>query len=223
MYVSYKERTEMGVWTWQETVIQDLRYGIRELARYKGFTATAILSLAMGIMASTAMYSVIYGVILEPFPYKDVDNLVSIAIRNPEQRGWRGSYSVEEYAELVHRSTIFEGVAASTISDVLWMSNGEPLRLRGNHISNNGFDVMGVPALFGRTVTGTEADPETKAVLDIDSGCGSSEATRLFLDQRLYSTAGRERLSASCRLASCSEELTCTSPWPTGQARHRKA
>ena len=155
----------MSVWTWQETVIQDLRYGMRELGRNKGFTATAVLSLAMGIMASTAMYSVIYGVILEPFPYKDVDNLVSIAIRNPEQRGWRSSYSVDEYAELVRRSTIFEGVAASTISDVLWMSNGEPLRLRGNHISNNGFDVMGVPALFGRTVTGTEADPETKAVL----------------------------------------------------------
>ena len=155
----------MSVWTWQETVIQDLRYGIRELGRNKGFTATAVLSLAMGIMASTAMYSVIYGVILEPFPYKDVDNLVSIAIRNPEQRGWRSSYSVDEYAELVRRSTIFEGVAASTISDVLWISNGEPLRLRGNHISNNGFDVMGVPALFGRTVTGTEADPETKAVL----------------------------------------------------------
>ena len=165
MYDSLTDTTEMSVWTWQETVIQDLRYGIRELARNKGFTATAVLSLAMGIMASTAMYSVIYGVILEPFPYKDVDNLVSIAIRNPEQRGWRSSYSVDEYAELVRRSTIFEGVAASTISDVLWISNGEPLRLRGNHISNNGFDVMGVPALFGRTVKGTEADPETKAVL----------------------------------------------------------
>ena len=155
----------MSVWTWQETVIQDLRYGMRELVRNKGFTATAVLSLAMGIMATTAMYSVIYGVILEPFPYKDVDNLVSIAIRNPEQRGWRSSYSVDEYAELVRRSTIFEGVAASTISDVLWISNSEPLRLRGNHISNNGFDVMGVPALFGRTVKATEADPETKAVL----------------------------------------------------------
>ncbi|MBL8230316.1 MAG: ABC transporter permease [Bryobacterales bacterium] len=60
---------------------------------------------------------------------------------------------------------IFEGVAASTISDVLWIRNGEPLRLRGNHISHNGFDVMGVPALHGRTVTTQEEEPETKAVL----------------------------------------------------------
>jgi predicted permease len=148
-----------------ETVLQDLRYGVRELATHKGFTATAVLSLMLGIMAATAMYSVIYGVVLEPFPYKDIDNLVSIAIRNPEQRGWRTSYSVDEYVELARRASIFEGVAGSTISDVLWMYNGEPQRLRGNHISNNGFDVMGVPALHGRTVTGTEEDPEAKAVL----------------------------------------------------------
>jgi len=150
---------------WIETILQDLRFGARELASHKGFTATAVLSLALGIMAATAMYSVIYGVVLEPFPYKDVDNLVSIAIRNPEQRGYRTSYSVDEYAELARPSEIFEGVAASTISDVLWMSNGEPIRLRGNHISHNGFDVMGVPALLGRTVTAAEEDPETKAVL----------------------------------------------------------
>jgi len=147
------------------TVVQDLRYGARELRKNKGFTATAILSLALGIMAATAMYSVIYGVVIDPFPYKDVDNLVSIALRNPEQRGWRSNYSVDEFAELSARATIFEGLAASTISDVLWISDGEPQRLRGNHISNTGFDVMGVPALLGRIVTSKEEDPETKAVL----------------------------------------------------------
>jgi len=155
----------MNLRTWVETVWQDLRYGSRELARNSGFTLTALLSLALGIMAVTAMYSVIYAVILEPFPYRDVDNLVSIAIRNPEQRGWRTAYTAAEYAELAKHSTIFEGLAASTISDVLWISNGEPVRLRGNHISHNGFDVMGVPALLGRSVTALEEDPETKVVL----------------------------------------------------------
>jgi putative ABC transport system permease protein len=160
-----EETRAMNLWTWLETVLQDVRYGARELARNKGFSTTAVLSLALGIMAATAMYSVIYGVVLEPFPYKDVDNLVSIAIRSPEQRGWRSSYSVDEYAEISRRASVFEGVAASTISDVLWVSNNEPLRLRGNHISANGFDVMGVPALLGRAVTGKEENPETKAVL----------------------------------------------------------
>src|SRR5258707_13571566 len=59
----------------------------------------------------------------------------------------------------------FEGAASSTFSDVLWMLKGEPIRLRGNHISNNGFDVMGVPVLLGRSVTTAEEQPETKAVL----------------------------------------------------------
>jgi predicted permease len=146
-------------------LIQDLRFGLRELMRDRGFALTSVLSIALGILAATAMFSVIHGVIIEPFPYKDIDNLVSIAVRNPEQRGWRTSYSPGEYAELARRATIFEGIAASTISDVLWMQNGEPVRLRGNHISHNGFDVMGVPAIIGRVVTGGEEDPETKAVL----------------------------------------------------------
>jgi putative ABC transport system permease protein len=147
------------------SILQDLRYGARELRKNPTFTITAGLSLAFGIMAATAMYSVIYGVVLDPFPYKDIDNLVSIAIRNPEQRGWRTSYSVDEYVELSRRSTIFEGIAASTISDVVWSTQGETRSLRGNHISNNGFDVMGVPALHGRAVTARDEDPETKAIL----------------------------------------------------------
>lgn len=155
----------MSLLTGLEGAVQDLRYGARDLAKNRVFTATVLLSLALGIMATTSMYSVIYGVVLEPFPYKDVDQLVSIAVRTPQQRGWRGGYSVDEYVELARRATIFEGVAASTISDVLWMENGEPRRLRGNHISGNGFDVMCVPAMLGRTVTAAEADPETKAVL----------------------------------------------------------
>lgn len=161
----HEETRAMNISTWLETVIQDIRYGFRELVRGRGFTITAVLSLALGIMAATAMYSVIHGVVLNPFPYKDVDNLVSIAIRNPELRGWRTSYSVDEYVELSERASIFEGAALSTISDVLWVNNGEPLRLRGNHISRNGFDVMGVPALLGRAVSGAEAEPDTKAVL----------------------------------------------------------
>jgi len=150
---------------WLDTFLQDLRYGIRELRRNPGFALTAILSLALGIMAATAMYSVIYGVVLEPFPYRDVNSLVSIVLRAPEQRGYNGSYSPADYAELSRRPTVFEGIAGSTISDVLWTSGNEPRRLRGNHISNNGFDVMGVPALVGRTVTVDEEHPETKAVL----------------------------------------------------------
>lgn len=52
------------------------------------------------------MYSVIYGVVIAPFPHKDADNLVSIAIRNPEQRGWRTSYTVDEFVEIARRTPL---------------------------------------------------------------------------------------------------------------------
>src|SRR5260370_17142711 len=85
---------------WLETSVQDLRYGARELRRNPGFASTAIVSLALGIMAATAMYSVIYGVVLEPFPYRDVDNLVSIVLLAPNQRRYGETYTPPSYSAL---------------------------------------------------------------------------------------------------------------------------
>ena len=136
---------------------RDVRFGIRSLARTPGFTALAVLSLALGIMATTAIYSVLHAVVLDPFPYKDVDNLMSVRVSNQAQRGSRTGYSVDQFVEIAQRNTIFEGVIASTISDVLWTGDGDPQRLRGNHGTFNTFDVMGVPPLIGRTPTPDDA------------------------------------------------------------------
>src|SRR5919107_116564 len=111
----------------------------------------AVLSLALGIMGTTAIYSVLHAVVLDPFPYKDVDRLASVRVSNPAARGGRTGYSTDQFLEIAERSTIFDGVIASTVSDVLWTSDGEPQRLRGNHGTFNTFDVMGVPPLIGRT------------------------------------------------------------------------
>ena len=136
---------------WIEQFGRDIRFGIRVLARTPGFTALAVLSLAPGIMATTAIYSVLHAVVLDPFPYKDVDSLMSVRVANPAQRGFRTGYSVDQFVEIAGRNTIFEGVNASTISDVLWTGDGDPPRLRGNHGTLNTFEVMGVPPLVGRT------------------------------------------------------------------------
>lgn len=104
-----------------ENMFQDLRwYGVRMLTKNPGSTAVAVLSFALGIMATTAIYSVIYAVVLDPFPYKDVDHLMSVKVGDPNQRGYRTNYSTDQFLEIAERSTIFEGVIASTISDVLW-------------------------------------------------------------------------------------------------------
>jgi putative ABC transport system permease protein len=136
---------------WLHQLGQDVRFGVRTFVRTPGFTTLAVLSLALGIMATTAMYSVIHAVVLDPFPYKDVDALMSVRTWSPQQEGSRTYYSTDDFLEIAEHNTIFEGVIASTISDVLWTEDGDPQRLRGNYGTPNTFLVMGVPALHGRT------------------------------------------------------------------------
>jgi predicted permease len=152
--------------TWLEQLAGDVRYGVRGLARTPGFTLLAVLSLGLGIMAVTAIYSVLYAVVLDPFPYKDIDKLTSVRVASPTQRFGRTGYSTDQFLEIAERSTgtVFEGVIASTISDVLWTGNGDPQRLRGNHGTFNTFDLMGVPPILGRTPTADDARPGAEPV-----------------------------------------------------------
>jgi hypothetical protein len=146
-------------------MLRDLQFGIRQLAKSPGFTLIAVLSLALGIMATTAIYSVIHAVVLDPFPYKDVDNLMSVRVWDPGRRGFRLGYSTDQFLEIAERNTIFEGVIASTISDVLWTDGAEPTRLRGNYGTFNTFQVMGVPPLLGRTTMPDDARPDAEPVV----------------------------------------------------------
>jgi predicted permease len=151
--------------TWIEQFRRDVRFGIRGLVRSPGFTFVAVTSLALGVMATTAIYSVLHAVVLDPFPYKDVDRLMSVRVSNAVLRGSRTGYSVDQFVEIAERNSIFEGVIASTISDVLWTGDGDPQRLRGNHGTFNTFDVMGVPPLIGRTPSAADASADAEPVV----------------------------------------------------------
>jgi len=153
------------MWTWLEAFARDIQYGVRSLLKSPGFSLLAIVSLATGIMATTAIYSVLHAVILDPFPYKDIERLTSVRVYSPAGRGGRLGYSVDQFLEIAERSTVFEGVIASTISDVLWTGEGDPQRLRGNHGTFNTFDVMGVRPLLGRTPTSDDARPGAEPVV----------------------------------------------------------
>ncbi|MEX2303825.1 MAG: ABC transporter permease [Bryobacterales bacterium] len=117
-----------------------------------------------GHHGTTAIFSVVHGVILDPFPYKDVDSLMSIRVQEPGARFGRTYYSTDQYLEFAERTTIFEGVVASTISDVLWTSSGEPQRLRGNYVTTNTFPVMRVPPLYGRAIAPADGADDAPAV-----------------------------------------------------------
>ena len=147
-----------------ESYAQDLRYGIRNLARTPGLALVAVLSLALGIGSATAIYSVVYGVVLDPFPYRDVDRLISINIRDSAGRSYGGGYSVDQFLDIAEKNSVFEQTIASTISDVQWTGGAEPQRLRGNHGTGNTFLCMGVPPLLGRYYTPADAQDGAEPV-----------------------------------------------------------
>jgi putative ABC transport system permease protein len=145
------------VFAFFEDFARDIRFGVRNLRKSPGLALMTAGSLALGIGATTAMYSVIYAVLLDPFPYKEVAHLVSPTLREPGRRGYHTYYTIDQYLEIAQRSTIFDGLTFSTIDDILWTGNGEPQRLRGNHVTMNGFAVMGVPPLLGRVTNSADA------------------------------------------------------------------
>jgi putative ABC transport system permease protein len=153
----------MAAFSWLDQFVKDVRFGIRNLANARGFAVLAIGSLALGIGGSTAMYSVVHAVIIDPFPYKDPGRLMSVNVRG--QHGGNGSYyGIDQFLEISERNTVFSGVVASTWSDVTWTGEGDPQRLRGNHCTMNTFDVMGVAPLIGRSTTSADEAPDAEPV-----------------------------------------------------------
>ena len=146
----------MKIFAWFEQFLRDVRFGSRDLVKSRAFTSIAVGSLALGIGGSTAMYSVIYAVILDPFPYKDPDRLMSVNVQG-DRGGNFSYYSIDQFLDIAQRNSVFTGVIASTWSDVTWTGAGDPQRLRGNHCTMNTFDVMGVPPLVGRATMASNA------------------------------------------------------------------
>lgn len=143
-----------------QVLLQDLRYAFRQLRKHPGFAITAVFTLALGIGATTAVFSVAYGVLIDPFPYKDVHTLVTpkLCAARWSECHWN-IYSPEHFNEIAQNTTIFSGVTASTISNVVLTGGSEPQRLRGNYITANTFDVLGVQPMIGRASIEDDVQP----------------------------------------------------------------
>ena len=130
-----------------EPMFQDLRFGIRTLFRNPGFAAVAILTLALGTGATSAIFSLVYGVVLRPLPYHEPDRLLAVF----EHRGFNMNLSVPDYLEWRAATTTFEqlAAAASTTANLTGLG-GEPERVIAARVSGNYFDTLGVPPALGR-------------------------------------------------------------------------
>src|SRR5688572_14206059 len=131
-----------------DRLLQDLRFAYRRLLSRPGLTTAAVLTLALGIGANTAVFSLVRGVLLEPLPYAQPQDLVMI---------WKPGFDTDqtwlsrrEWVGYTQATRSFEHLAAYTVSPANLTEESEPERVNAGFVSGNMFDALGVGALQGR-------------------------------------------------------------------------
>jgi putative ABC transport system permease protein len=140
---------------WIEDLIQDVRYGLRQLRRNPGFTAVAVITLALGIGANTAIFSVVDGVLLAPLPYAQPNRLVAIWESNLHY-GWHVWISYLNFRDWQRDARAFRSVAAFYIESHNLTNPGPPEHIEGDGVSSGFFTTLGVNLALGREFTSEE-------------------------------------------------------------------
>jgi predicted permease len=151
-----------------KTVYQDIRFGFRQLIKMPGFTLTAVISLALGIGATTAVFSVVYAILMDPYQYKAPDRMIHMRLTMPSGElngfGVTGTQWQELRKSPVVEDTFLEDDWSLTVTDA-----DLPEDVQGVYLSSNGFNFLGVPAMAGRGLQPSDAidgqDPQPVVVL----------------------------------------------------------
>ena len=148
-------------------LLQDVRFGFRTLFKDRGFLVTAVLALALGIGSTTAIFSVIDNVLLEPFPYTDGQRLMAIEIKDSSSTDQFGRqfFSQPEFLDYQEQNHIFDRSIGVRRDQVLMTGTGEtPEKFDGALVTGNTFQFLGVPPLLGRVATANDANPAASPV-----------------------------------------------------------
>jgi putative ABC transport system permease protein len=152
------------------TLLQDMRYGLRLLLKSPGFTIVAVLSLALGVGANTAIFSIVNAVLLRSLPFSHPDRLVKIVANNRGVGAQDIGFSVPELDDLRTRAGVFEQVTATWPTDTNLTGAERPQRLEAQAVSPNYFSMLGTSAHLGRVFgPGDEAQGFAEAVVISDS------------------------------------------------------
>jgi len=162
-----------AVWTsaWFDDTRQDLRYALRTLSSNPGFAAVAILTLALGIGATTATFSVVRGVLLQPLPFKDADRIVQIVENVPAAESFSGrsvrlpSMNLAEFDWWRSEATTLSHMAVAMPETRTMITADGATRLQGARVSPALFEMRGLPPLVGRWLRGDEERPATASVV----------------------------------------------------------
>ena len=178
------------------TLLRDLRYGIRTLVKSPGFTLVAVIALALGIGANSAMFSIVNAVLLRPIPYPQPDRLLKVYSSTENFK--RSSVSYPNFLDWRQRSRSFDGMAAYRTENFNLTGQANPERLRGEMVSATLFDALGVRPLIGRTFTDAEDQRGAAPVVVLTSGLWNSRfggspavlGSSITLNDKLYTVIG---------------------------------
>jgi putative ABC transport system permease protein len=138
---------------WAQELAQDVRYALRQLVRAPGFTAVALLTLALGIGANTAIFSVVNGVVLKPLPFAEPHRVIRI---HSTRHGDKAAVSAPDFLDWRRDSRSFESMAAYYDGTSNLTGRGDPVRLTVGRVTADFFRVLRAPALVGRTFAPNE-------------------------------------------------------------------
>ena len=153
-----------------ENLAQDLRYGARMLRKNPGFTLVTVLTLALGIGANTAIFSIVDAVLLRPLPYRDPSRIMTVWQSSPRKQIENGLVSPANFLDWKSRNTVFQDLAAMTYWNLDYAGKGEPESFRAEYVSNNFFDMLGVRAEIGRTFVPGEYEHGRDRVIVLSHG-----------------------------------------------------
>ena len=180
-------------------MFQDLRFGVRMLLKHKGLTAVAVLTLALGIGATTALFSVIYGVLISPYPYARSHEIWTPGLVTVKAKDTMRAYPLTAYQEMA-KLPAFAEVMATSPETVLLTGEHAPENFGGIRVSSNAFQFLGVPPLVGRTIQPSDiragGEPELVTVLSFQrwqklfNGDPNAVGKTLRLNNEVYTIIG---------------------------------
>ena len=151
--------------SWVDELLQDIKYGVRTLAKNPGYAVLAILTLGLGIGANTAIFSVINGVLLKPLPYEHGDRLVLVRQSAPLSGQNTLGVAIAEYFDYRDQAEVFDGLVEYHQMNFDLLNRGEPDRVSTGVVSANFFDLLGIKPVIGRTFVASDDVPGAEAVL----------------------------------------------------------
>ena len=164
-----KERTrDMDILGWLESFMQDVRYGVRSLAKNPGFAVVAILTLALGIGANTAIFSVVNGVLLRPLPYPNPEQIVWFEDVQPKLAA--APLSAPEFIAYRDHNHTLSQIAAYRPLNFTFTGQGPAERLRGGVVTPQYFELFGISAAQGRNFNEADGKPGAPRVAILTNG-----------------------------------------------------